>query len=206
MVTSPAHLERLSGAVELKSLKIVLTGIPNIEATATAGVYSWIQMSTGRVGSNLIRCIDVDPVAILYTSGSTGLSKGVVLSHQNLMTGAESVNSYLHTGRDDVILALLPLSFDAGLSQLTTGIAAGARIVLHNYIRAQEVERVCAKNAITAITGVPPLWNQLSAVPWNDEARRSISVFANTGGQMPMIGASCIPINQWDPCRRDGAG
>ena len=68
--------------------------------------------------------------AILYTSGSTGKPKGVVLSHRNLIVGAESVSHYLGNTADDVILAALPLSFDAGFSQLTTGFAVGAHVVL----------------------------------------------------------------------------
>ena len=43
--------------------------------------------------------IDLDMAAILYTSGSTGKPKGVVLSHRNLIVGAESVSSYLENTR-----------------------------------------------------------------------------------------------------------
>ena len=45
------------------------------------------------------RAIDVDTAAILYTSGSTGRPKGVVLSHRNLLVGAESVSTYLGNDR-----------------------------------------------------------------------------------------------------------
>ena len=69
--------------------------------------------------------------AILYTSGSTGKPKGVVLCHRNLIVGAESVSHYLENTADDVILAALPLSFDAGFSQLTTAFSVGAHVVLH---------------------------------------------------------------------------
>jgi acyl-CoA synthetase (AMP-forming)/AMP-acid ligase II len=64
--------------------------------------------------------IDTDLAAILYTSGSTGLPKGVMLSHRNLLEGAWSVATYLRHDPCDRILAVLPLSFDAGLSQLTS--------------------------------------------------------------------------------------
>ena len=43
-----------------------------------------------------------------------------MLTHRNLIVGAESVSQYLGNTPDDVILSALPLSFDAGFSQLTT--------------------------------------------------------------------------------------
>ena len=107
--------------------------------------------------------------AILYTSGSTGRPKGVVLSHRNLLVGAESVSSYLGNTADDVILAALPLSFDAGLSQVTTAFAVGAHVVLVNYLLPADVVRLCARHGVTGLTCVPPLWLQLVAV---DVARR----------------------------------
>jgi len=79
------------------------------------------------------RVIDTDMLAILYTSGSTGRPKGVVLSHRNMVAGAKSVASYVENRPGDTLLAALPLSFDAGFSQLTTAFHSGARVVLLNY-------------------------------------------------------------------------
>jgi acyl-CoA ligase (AMP-forming) (exosortase A-associated) len=129
--------------------------------------------------------IDHDVAAILYTSGSTGGPKGVVVSHRNLIVGAESVSSYLQNSASDVILAALPLSFDAGLSQLTTAFSVGAHVVLVNYVLADEVVRLCASHRITGITAVPPLWIQLAEREWPAEATRSLRYFANTGGRLP---------------------
>nr|WP_300046702.1 acyl-CoA ligase (AMP-forming), exosortase A system-associated [uncultured Nocardioides sp.] len=131
------------------------------------------------------RAIDADTAAILYTSGSTGRPKGVVLSHRNLLVGAESVSTYLGNDGDDVILAALPLSFDAGLSQVTTAFAAGAHVVLVNYLLARDVVRLCARHGVTGLTCVPPLWIQLAAADWPAEATASLRYFANTGGRMP---------------------
>src|SRR3546814_17008913 len=82
--------------------------------------------------------------AILYTSGSTGQPKGVVLSNRNLVVGGQSVSQYLENGPHDRILSALPLSFDAGLSQVTTAFCAGARLVLLNYLIARDPKRLCA--------------------------------------------------------------
>jgi acyl-CoA ligase (AMP-forming) (exosortase A-associated) len=128
---------------------------------------------------------DSDVAAILYTSGSTGGPKGVVLSHRNLVVGAESVSSYLGNTADDVILSVLPLSFDAGFSQLTTAFAVGAHVVLVNYLFAKDVVRSCADHRVTGLTCVPPLWLQLVDQDWPPEATAHLRYFANTGGRMP---------------------
>ena len=136
---------------------------------------------TGRTSAG----VDLDMAAILYTSGSTGRPKGVVLSHRNMIVGAESVSDYLGNTEDDVILSALPLSFDAGLSQLTTAFAVGAHVVLLNYLLPRDVPRLCARHGVTGLTCVPPLWLQLVTVEWPPEATASLRYFANTGGRMP---------------------
>ena len=129
--------------------------------------------------------IDEDMAAILYTSGSTGRPKGVVLSHRNLIAGAESVSHYLGNIQDDVILAALPLSFDAGFSQLTTAFSVGAHVVLMNYLLPADVVRLCARHRVTGLTCVPPLWIQIADQDWPAEVAENLRYFANTGGRMP---------------------
>ncbi|EWM18231.1 acyl-CoA ligase (AMP-forming), exosortase A system-associated [Kutzneria sp. 744] len=129
--------------------------------------------------------IDQDVAAIMYTSGSTGGPKGVVLSHRNILAGAESVASYLKQRADDVVLAALPLSFDAGFSQLTTSFLVGAHLVLVNYLLPREIVKLCAKHGVTGLTCVPPLWLQLVTQTWPAESTASLRYFANTGGRMP---------------------
>jgi acyl-CoA ligase (AMP-forming) (exosortase A-associated) len=131
------------------------------------------------------RVIDNDIVGILYTSGSTGKPKGVVLSHRNMVAGAKSVASYLGNHREDVLLAALPLSFDAGFSQLTTAFHAGASVVLLNYLLPKDVVKAVAAHRVTGLTAVPPLWIQLTQVSWPAEASAPLRYFANTGGRMP---------------------
>ncbi|WP_051602971.1 acyl-CoA ligase (AMP-forming), exosortase A system-associated [Simplicispira psychrophila] len=129
--------------------------------------------------------LESDVAVIFYTSGSTGRPKGVVLTHRNLLAGATSVASYLHHRCDDTLLAVLPLSFDAGFSQLTTGFVVGARVVLLNYLLPRDVLRTMARERVTCLTAVPPLYMQLAVLNWPVEATRYLRYWANTGGRMP---------------------
>jgi acyl-CoA ligase (AMP-forming) (exosortase A-associated) len=131
------------------------------------------------------RVIDTDMAAILYTSGSTGRPKGVVLSHRNMVAGAKSVAAYLGNHADDTLLAALPLSFDAGFSQLTTAFHTGARVVLLNYLMPRDVLKAMERERITGLTAVPPLYIQLAQLDWPDAAGEHLRYFANTGGRMP---------------------
>ena len=131
------------------------------------------------------RVIDTDMAGILYTSGSTGKPKGVVLSHRNMVAGAKSVASYLENNPDDTLLAALPLSFDAGFSQLTTAFHAGARVVLLNYLLPRDVLRALDREQVTGLTAVPPLYIQLTQCEWPATITEHLRYFANTGGRMP---------------------
>jgi acyl-CoA ligase (AMP-forming) (exosortase A-associated) len=131
------------------------------------------------------RVIDTDMAAILYTSGSTGKPKGVVLSHRNMVAGAKSVAAYLGNHAGDTLLAALPLSFDAGFSQLTTAFHTGARVVLLNYLMPRDVLKAMERERVTGLTAVPPLYIQLSQLEWPAAIADSLRYFANTGGHMP---------------------
>lgn len=186
LVTSPERLTTLDLApCKSVELVVVLGSTPEPDKQARYRLLGWDDLIAAEPSETLPGLIDTDVAAILYTSGSTGAPKGVVLSHRNLVAGAESVASYLGNNPDDVILAVLPLSFDAGLSQLTTGFRAGAHVVLMNYLMAGDVLKLCAKHQVTGLTCVPPLWIQLAEKTWPEEASRSLRYFANTGGRMP---------------------
>jgi len=185
LVTTSHRLRDLAGSVETAHLHVVLTDGPRAGDSAAARAIGWSEWLAEAPLPSPWHVIDADPAALMYTSGSTGMPKGVVVTHANLVAGCESVNGYLHTSSEDVILALLPLSFDAGLSQLTTSIEAGACLVLHTYLMARDVPAVCARERVTSITAVPPLWLQLADVDWPEAAAKSLRLFANTGGHMP---------------------
>jgi acyl-CoA ligase (AMP-forming) (exosortase A-associated) len=148
-------------------------------------VLDWPALLDSENGPPPARVIDLDMAAILYTSGSTGKPKGVVLSHRNLLAGAHSVADYLGNRTDDRILAVLPFSFDYGLSQLTTAFVAGARAVLMDYLLPRDVIATVAREGITGLAAVPPMWVQLAPLEWPAAAVDSLRYFTNSGGAMP---------------------
>lgn len=190
LITSAARLQGLRDILpqcpDLQTVVIVEGSLPkNIEAIAPQ-LLSYSDFLALPAGPTPHRRIDTDMTAILYTSGSTGNPKGVVLSHRNMVAGARSVASYLENTAADKILAVLPLSFDAGLSQLTTAFSVGAAVVIMDYLLPRDVVRAVARYQITGLGAVPPLWNQLKDLEWPAEAADSLRYITNTGGAMPV--------------------
>ncbi|MFT7724536.1 MAG: acyl-CoA ligase (AMP-forming), exosortase A system-associated [Roseateles sp.] len=183
LVTSPERLAQLGEVLaQCPSLRhVVLT---HGEGSAPVQVQDWAALlaAPARAGH---RVIDTDMAAILYTSGSTGRPKGVVLSHRNMVAGGKSVASYLENRASDTLLAALPLSFDAGFSQLTTAFHSGARVVLLNYLMPRDVLKAMERERVTGLTAVPPLYIQLTQLDWPAAIDQHLRYFANTGGRMP---------------------
>jgi long-chain acyl-CoA synthetase len=74
--------------------------------------------------------IEIDLSMLVYTSGSTGFPKGVMMTHQNVTAAATSIMTYIENTPDDIILNVLPISFDYGLYQVLMAIKAGATLIL----------------------------------------------------------------------------
>ncbi len=187
LVTSPERLallqETLPACHDLRHV-VVLDAADPLPALGALNVLRWSTLldAPQAVGH---RVIDTDVVGILYTSGSTGKPKGVVLSHRNMVAGAKSVASYLENHAGDTLLAALPLSFDAGFSQLTTAFHVGARVVLLNYLLPRDVIKAIEREKVTGLTAVPPLYIQLTQLAWPESITSHLRYFANTGGRMP---------------------
>ncbi|MGK5023191.1 acyl-CoA ligase (AMP-forming), exosortase A system-associated [Janthinobacterium sp. RB2R34] len=192
LVTSRERLAQLApalaGCPRLRT--IIVTGERGPDA-APGGVQILSWSSVLALGADLAAkfhdtikhaMIDKDMAAILYTSGSTGRPKGVVLSHRNMVAGAASVSCYLRNTPQDRLLCVLPLSFDYGLSQLTTAFASGACAVLINYLLLRDIIEAVEQEAITGLAAVPPLWIQLSQLSW--PLSTPLRYITNSGGVM----------------------
>ncbi len=174
LLVSTAHrLGQLGLEQHLPGQRVMhIDAMPELDPTASR-VQEWARGA-----------VDDDAAAILYTSGSTGLAKGVVLSQRNLVSGALSVADYLEMDSNDIVLGVLPVSFDAGLSQLTTALAAGACYVAHDFLSAAQFRRAVEQYQPSVITAVPPLWHLITESEWSAGAADSVRLVVNTGGHM----------------------
>lgn len=159
--------------------------LPEITNVATYHLQQLI--STTDKSGPCCKSISRDLAAILYTSGSTGRPKGVMLSHQNIIAGADIVARYLSINSDERILAALPLSFDAGLNQVTTAILKGATTTMISFQFGRDIVRVMHDEKITGLAGVPSLWNLLSrpSSGLGKQPLPNLRYITNTGGAMP---------------------
>ena len=188
LVTSADRLKLLASilpqCVDLRTVLVVGENedLPRIDGL---NIVHWETAHVTSTRRDVHRIIDTDMAAILYTSGSTGKPKGVVLSHRNLVAGAKSVASYLENTPQDRILAVLPLSFDYGLSQLTTAFHTGATAVLMNHLFARDIVKAVDAERITGLAAVPPLWIQLAQLKWPRDA--TLRYITNSGGAMQRV-------------------
>lgn len=143
--------------------------------------------------SSGIRCSELDLNAdreamIVFTSGTTGRSKGVVLSHRNLLVNAQEVVEYLKLTSDDSLLIFLPLSYSYGLSQLLSGMVAGARIVfLSHMFHAAHAIRTLKEQGITGFGGVPTSFQLLcDYLEQHPQQLPSLRFVMNAGGPISM--------------------
>ncbi len=126
-----------------------------------------------------------DLAAILYTSGTTGRSKGAMLSHANLHSSAECLHNYWGFGSQDVLLHALPIFHVHGLFvAIHAALRSGATMLWHAKF---EPLRVLADLAgATVFMGVPTFYTRLLALPeLNPQACAKMRLFIS--GSAPML-------------------
>jgi malonyl-CoA/methylmalonyl-CoA synthetase len=126
-----------------------------------------------------------DLAAILYTSGTTGRSKGAMLSHDNLGSNCFTLKECWHYSADDVLLHALPIFHTHGLFVATNvTLAAGASMIFMPKFDPALIRR-CIANA-TVLMGVPTFYVRLLQESWLDKASTaSMRLFIS--GSAPLL-------------------
>ena len=130
--------------------------------------------------------IDLDLAALIYTSGSSGRPKGVMLTHANILAATTSINAYLDNQPSDVILDVLPLSFDYGLYQLFLAFSSGARLVLERaFVYQSAMLDLISREGVTGLPIVPTLVALLARHNLSAHPLSSLRYVTNTGAPLP---------------------
>ncbi len=129
--------------------------------------------------------IENDLAAILYTSGSSGQPKGVMISHKNLVAGCWIVSDYLYLRESDRLLGVLPLSFDYGLNQLITMLAQGGTYFFLTFKFPNEIVEALSKHEITGFAGIPPIWAIMVRSSLQRTSLPHLRYITNSGGAVP---------------------
>ena len=144
------------------------------------------------------------PAALLYTSGSTGLQKGIVQDHHNLALGASIVAGYLALSQRDHVLAVLPMSFDYGLNQLLSALHAGCHVTSADHLGAGELAQLFRRLRPTGLAGVPSLWHEVATGLANGTLTvadgASLRYVTNSGGTLRQADSALIR-RQWPHVR-----
>ncbi|PIF78581.1 malonyl-CoA/methylmalonyl-CoA synthetase [Variovorax sp. 54] len=167
---------------------------PIAEAAGTRHVFTLDDDRTGTLLDAAARCSDRhtvaikkpdDLAAILYTSGTTGRSKGAMLTHRNLLSNAEVLKTYWGWKKGDVLIHALPIFHVHGLFVALHGaLLNGSKIIWFSKF---DPKRIVAKlPEATVFMGVPTLYVRLLAEPGlTREAVRTMRLFV--AGSAPLL-------------------
>jgi acyl-[acyl-carrier-protein]-phospholipid O-acyltransferase / long-chain-fatty-acid--[acyl-carrier-protein] ligase len=157
--TSEKLLERLSiqkrpGMVMIEEAAKSISTTAKVLHTVAAGV-----LPRGILDRWLLpRGVGLDTLAaVIFSSGSTGIPKGVMLSHRNIVSNIEGVQQAIHVDRKDCLLGILPFFHSFGFTAaLWLPVISGFGVVYHaNPLEARKIGELCRKYHVTILITTP---------------------------------------------------
>lgn len=122
---------------------------------------------------------------VLFTSGSSGEKKGVMLTHNNLISNTKSILKVLPITRNDIVNLILPTSYSFGLSILNTHIKMGAKIFVHNSPFIGSIINEIKKHKCSSFYGVPSTYEILiKKTNFLNSKLESLKYIAQAGGNL----------------------
>lgn len=127
---------------------------------------------------------DEDLGVLLYTSGTSGRPKGVMLTHGNISANIRQVMGLLRFGSDDVMLGVLPQFHSFGLTALTlVPLTLGIRVVWAARFVPQRIVKLMQEHRPTFFVAIPSMYNALLSVKDAGPADLSSLRIAVSGGE-----------------------
>lgn len=150
--TSEKNLKTAEEAVKLSGKEIKIINVDTLSVPENFEVDEYVIYSPETE----------DTGVLLYTSGTTGKPKGVVLTFDNLMSNVDAITEIKLATPQDRVLALLPYHHVLPLSiNLLMAIHIGTLIVINDELSAQAIQEALKKYKITIVVGVPRLWEMI---------------------------------------------
>lgn len=193
--THSSKLRLVQGAIaETPSLKsVILAGKKAPDKGDPPGdlppFYSWTEFVDGQPAVPAENpAIDIDLASLIYTSGTTGNPKGVMLTHQNMISASTSISTYLRNVEDDVILSVLPLSFDYGLYQIIMAAQFGGTVILEkSFTYPYHIIKLLKREKATGFPIVPTISAILLQMEeLKSESFEHIRYLSNTAAALPV--------------------
>lgn len=209
----------LAGQLADAGARLLVTAAPLLEratdAAAMAGVEEVLVFGgtfDGLVGHDLpparvVTDPDRDIAAMPYSSGTTGLPKGVELTHAALVTNVRQALAALPYAEDDVILAVAPFCHVIGLNLLlAAGLASGATVVTLPRFDLDAFLRTIQDQRVTLSIVVPPVVRALAGHPsWTGSTCRRCATSASARHRWTRRRSSAAPSGSAAPSARGWA-
>lgn len=186
LITNNRFSSILTALENIQSLKFILAEDKLTPSPKMTTYYLSDILKTGNSNRPKINTISIDLAAIVYTSGSTGEPKGVMLSHQNLTENTISISQYLQLSSNDRIMVVLPFYYIYGSSLLTTHFHCGGSVVIDNrFVFPNVIISTMEKTQVTGFAGVPSTFNiLLNKSIIKDKKIASLRYVTQAGGAM----------------------
>ena len=183
-----SQVTRLFGSVPSMRFSVLCGKNADEAADPTKGMLEFPQLlESNPDGCPDCPAIDVDLACLIYTSGSTGQPKGVMSTHANMVFAASSITEYLENVTDDVVINVLPLSFDYGLYQLLMVVKFGGTLVLErSFAYPAAIMNRIEQEKVTGLPGVPTLFAMLLSMDLSRFDLSSLRYLTNTAAALPV--------------------
>ena len=169
-VADAERFRRVAGAIRgLKRVRTLLVGDAVVEGAGS------LSDRLARAPSGFRRAYPAggdDVAMICYTSGTTGRSKGAMITHRNLVSNMRALSEAWEWTKEDVLLHVLPLFHVHGLNVATHGsLCAGSTIVMHEKFEPRRVWEALEKERCTLLMAVPTIYQRLMG-EWEKRERK----------------------------------
>ena len=192
IVMASSRFERLLQATDLDRFPIRAVVLDNRTlswSSTSFDVREWGELVKNGNGANPELPLAQDSLAnIIYTSGSSGRPKGVMLSHRNIVTNTQSIRRSLDLTEADIQMVVLPFFYVMGQSLLNTHLAVGGRLVINNkFAYPAAVLKEMVDEKVTGLSGVPSTFAYLlhrSPLARYRDRLHSLRYCSQAGGHM----------------------